>query len=103
MISSRSGIADPVRFDQFDLARSGQLSSYDLQRLLAKDSLMEDPREDAVKMVRSPSLRRDTCHLMRKLADDIAHEYVALPSNLTDLLVFPQSSTCPLILPSPTP
>jgi hypothetical protein len=40
------------RFDQFDLTRSGQLSSYDLQRLLAKDSLMEDPREDAVKMVR---------------------------------------------------
>lgn len=39
------------RFDQFDLTRSGQLSSYDLQRLLAKDSLMEDPREDAVKMV----------------------------------------------------
>lgn len=83
------GIADPARFDQFDLARSGQLSSYDLQRLLAKDSLMEDPREDAVKMVRFSSLRRAECCFVRTLADDIAHEYVALPSNLTDLLVFP--------------
>lgn len=43
---------NPTRFDQFDSSRTGQLTSYDLQRLLSKDSLMEDPREDAVKMVR---------------------------------------------------
>lgn len=42
-----------IRFEQFDMSRSGQLTSYDLQRLLAKDSLMEDPREDAVKMLMS--------------------------------------------------
>lgn len=41
------------RFDQFDISHTGQLNSYDLQRLLAKDSLMEDPREDAVKMLMS--------------------------------------------------
>lgn len=42
-----------LRFEQFDSSRTGQLNSYDLQRLLAKDSLMEDPREDAVKMLMS--------------------------------------------------
>lgn len=46
------------RFDQFDASRTGQLNSYDLQRLLAKDSLMEDPREDAVKMLMSELLDR---------------------------------------------
>lgn len=40
-----------VRFGQFDSSRTGQLNSYDLQRLLAKDATME-AREDCVKMVR---------------------------------------------------
>ena len=39
------------RFGQFDSSRSGQLNSYDLQRLLMKDATME-AREDCVKMVR---------------------------------------------------
>lgn len=39
-----------VRFNQFDSSRSGALNSHDLQRLLAKDSMM-DAREDCVKMV----------------------------------------------------
>ncbi|RYF50221.1 MAG: hypothetical protein EOO38_06190 [Cytophagaceae bacterium] len=38
------------RFSQFDSSRTGQLNSYDLQRLLAKDATME-AREDCVKMV----------------------------------------------------
>ncbi|WWC70460.1 uncharacterized protein I206_104411 [Kwoniella pini CBS 10737] len=37
-------------FVQFDSSRSGDLSTTDLQRLLAKDTMM-DAREDAVKMV----------------------------------------------------
>lgn len=37
-------------FTQFDSSRTGQLSSYDLQRLLEKDATME-AREDCVKMV----------------------------------------------------
>ncbi|KAK8858931.1 hypothetical protein IAR55_003162 [Kwoniella newhampshirensis] len=37
-------------FNQFDSLRSGQLSAYDLQRLLAKDATM-DAREDCVKML----------------------------------------------------
>ncbi|WVQ99165.1 hypothetical protein IAU59_006297 [Kwoniella sp. CBS 9459] len=37
-------------FAQFDSSRSGQLSAYDLQRLLAKDATM-DAREDCVKML----------------------------------------------------
>lgn len=44
--------ADTPRFQQFDSTRSGALSSQDLQRLLAKDSMM-DAREDCVKMVRA--------------------------------------------------
>ncbi|WWD02718.1 hypothetical protein V865_000759 [Kwoniella europaea PYCC6329] len=37
-------------FSQFDSSRTGDLSAYDLQRLLAKDTMM-DAREDAVKML----------------------------------------------------
>ncbi|WVQ82257.1 hypothetical protein IAT38_004385 [Cryptococcus sp. DSM 104549] len=37
-------------FTQFDSSRSGQLSPFDLQRLLAKDATM-DAREDCVKML----------------------------------------------------
>jgi hypothetical protein len=43
---------DNYRFEQFDSARTGQLSYYDLQRLLAKDATM-DAREDCVKMLMS--------------------------------------------------
>lgn len=38
------------RFNQFDSSRTGQLNSFDLQRLLAKDETIE-AREDCVKMV----------------------------------------------------
>jgi hypothetical protein len=48
------GIEADDRFGQFDSSRTGQLNSYDLQRLLAKDATME-AREDCVKMVRSSS------------------------------------------------
>jgi hypothetical protein len=48
------GIKADDRFGQFDSSRTGQLNSYDLQRLLAKDATME-AREDCVKMVRSSS------------------------------------------------
>lgn len=41
-----------LRFQQFDSSRSGQLNSFDLQRLLEKDATME-AREDCVKMVRA--------------------------------------------------
>ncbi|WWC89587.1 uncharacterized protein L201_004512 [Kwoniella dendrophila CBS 6074] len=37
-------------FNQFDSSRTGDLSAHDLQRLLAKDTMM-DAREDAVKML----------------------------------------------------
>ncbi|WVQ83701.1 hypothetical protein IAT38_005845 [Cryptococcus sp. DSM 104549] len=39
-----------MMFEQFDSSRSGQLSGYDLQKLLAKDATM-DAREDCVKML----------------------------------------------------
>lgn len=39
-----------TRFNQFDSSRNGQLNSFDLQRLLAKDETIE-AREDCVKMV----------------------------------------------------
>jgi hypothetical protein len=61
-----------ARFQQFDSTRSGALSSQDLQRLLAKDSMM-DAREDCVKMVRAESCGE----VSSEFADNcIAHEWV---------------------------
>ena len=51
------------RFNQFDSSRTGQLNSFDLQRLLAKDETIE-AREDCVKMV---SYTASTSDLIRTL------------------------------------
>jgi hypothetical protein len=81
--------ADTPRFQQFDSTRSGALSSQDLQRLLAKDSMM-DAREDCVKMVRAAVWRElgirsaesrvhsaeSRVHSAEFADDKVAHEWV---------------------------
>ncbi len=52
---------------QFDSSRSGALNSHDLQRLLAKDSMM-DAREDCVKMVSHACSERIAAYIL------VAHE-----------------------------